>query len=169
MAVKNVSFTAQVDAWVQKSQQRMDAVWKESTKRVIVEMRRPKAKGGNMPVDTGFLRNNVVVTTDGPTPIREDAKPKDGATYDQGSDDLPGAINLVIASAKLGQTIWACFVAVYARRQEYGFRGKDSKGREVNQAGNGFVRLAAQRWQKIVSDVVRELKATVTANGGSTE
>jgi len=169
MAVKNVSFSAQVDAWVQKSQQRLDAVFKESTKRVIVEMRTPKAKGGNMPVVTGFLRNSVVVTTDGPTPMREDAKPNKGAAYDQGSDELPGAINLVIAGATLGQTIFACFVAIYARRQEYGFNGKDSKGREVKQAGNGFVRLAAQRWPKIVSDVVRELKAAVKANGGQGE
>lgn len=169
MAVKDVSFAAQVDAWCRKSEQRMEAVFRTSAERVIVEMRTPKAKGGNMPVDTGFLRNSVVVTTDGPTPIREDAKPKPGASYDQTGDDLSGPATLIIAQATIGQKIWACFTAVYAARREYGFVGKDSRGREISESGDGFVRLAAQNWQKIVSGAIRDAKAAVKANTGSDE
>lgn len=158
MATRNLSFAAAVDEWTKQSEQRMERVFKESTKRVIQEVRKPVAKGGNMPVDTGFLRNSLVASTDGPTPIDPKAGPADGASYDKAGDVLSGDVSLIIAGAKIGQTIWACFTAAYARRQEYGFTGEDALGRTYNQAGRGFVRLAAQKWQRIVESVVKELK-----------
>lgn len=149
MATTNLTFAADIDAWVKETEQRMEAVFKESTQRVIEEVRKPVAKGGNMPVDTGFLRNSLMASTDGPTPIDANAKPAAGASYDKTSDALSGPVSLVIASARLGQTIWACFTASYAGYMEYG----TSKF-----AGYGFVRLAAQRWPRIVDQVVKELK-----------
>lgn len=157
MATENLTFGAAVDAWTKATDARLEAVFHESTKRVIQEVRKPKGKGGNMPVDTGFLRNSLVASTDGPTPV-SDTKPTEGRTYDQSGDTLDGPISLVIAGARIGQTIWACFTAAYAARMEYGFSGEDSLGRTYSQAGNGFVRLAAQRWTKIVEGVVEELK-----------
>lgn len=165
MAVTNLSFSASVDAWVKETKARMDAVHKESAKRVLVEVRTPKAKGGNMPVDTGFLRNSMEVSTSGPASIRDDAKPEAGAVYDQLGDALPGPVNLVIATAKPGQTIWATFTAAYAARQEYGFTGEDSLGRTYSQGGSGFVRLAAQNWNQIVDSVVAELKSKAVLPG----
>lgn len=158
MATENLSFSAAVDAWCKESDARLEAVFKESTKRLIVEVRKPKAKGGNMPVDTGYLRNSLVTSTDGPTPISSESRPEPGDKFDTASDTLSGPVTLIINGAKVGQTIWACFTAAYAARLEYGFSGEDSLGRKYAQSGNGFVRLAAQRWRAIVESVVTELK-----------
>lgn len=164
MATENLDFGASVDAWVRATEQRMEAVFKESTQRIIEEVRKPEAKGGKMPVDTGYLRNSLVATTDGPTLMSRESKPEAGRQYDQTGDALPQAVSLTITNAKLGQTIWACFTAAYAARMEYGFSGEDSLGRSFNQKGRGFVRLATQRWQSIVDAVVKELKERSSDN-----
>ena len=158
MAVKNLTFSAQVDEWVKATEQRMEAVFKQSTQRVFEEVRKTEAKGGTIPVITGHLRNSFQASTNGPIPIDPASKPVKGASYDKTGDALPGPVTLVITGAKLGQTIWGCFTAAYAARMEYGFTGEDALGRTYNQAGRGFVRLAAQKWQRIVEDVVAELK-----------
>lgn len=146
---QNLTFAADVDAWVKATEQRLEAVFKEATQRVVEEVRTPDDKGGHLPVKTGFMRNSIVASTDGPTPISPNAKPEKGAEYDKESKQLPGPVSLVIAGATLGQTIWVCFTAAYAGYMEYG---------TATQPGFGFVRLAAQRWPRIVDEVVRELK-----------
>jgi len=107
------------------------------------------------PVDTGFLRASLTVTTDGPLPIRPDANPaRDGTTYDL------APYSLVIAGAELGETIFASFVASYSAHVEYGARGR---------AGRGMVRLAAQRWPEHVDRAVRVAKARVRSSSRNGE
>jgi len=138
-------FSAQVDAWVLKSRKRMLAVFKESTQRVAHEMRIPVGGGGNMPVDTGFLRASLLGTINVPTAV---------VTYNPGTRPAPDTavaqFALVIAQAELGDTIYGTFTANYAMIQEYGSAGR---------TGRGFVRKAAQKWQMIVDEVVNEAKA----------
>lgn len=139
------SFKAQIDAWVAKTKERGEAVYKESAQRVIETMQRPRAAGGNMRVDTGFLRASLVASTSGIIPPTT-AKP----------DDIPAfsydamQVNLVIAGADLKDTITAVYTANYARFREYGSRG---------QTADRFVALAAQQWPQIVDRVVAEAKA----------
>lgn len=127
----------------------MEAVFRESAQRVIAEAQRPKGEGGRMPVDTGFLRASGQVSLSGPPLIRQGFVPP--------NDAKPGSyaynaspIALQIAGAKLGGTIWFGYTAAYAAAREYGARG---------QAPDAFVRGAAQQWQQIVKDVIREAKA----------
>jgi hypothetical protein len=147
------SFSAQVDAWVQQTEQRMDAVFKESTQRVFEEVLVPVGAGGNMPVDTGFLRASFQATLNAPT-TTPTFRPENPGTY---TPDV-AQVALVINGATRGDTIYGVFTANYAVDQEYGSRGRD---------GRGFVRLAAQRWQQIVSAVASELQARVTGFRGS--
>lgn len=148
MAVENLEFSAQVDAWIRQSEQRFEAVFRESAQRVIAEMQKPVGAGGNMPVDTGFLRASLLATTGSPPQIRKDHVPEKGASYL--GDDAAGQVALVIAGAGIGQTIYACYTAAYAAFVEYG---------TSKMAGRGFVRLAAQRWQQIVDQVVSEVRS----------
>ncbi len=137
------SFSAQVDAWVGKTKARMEAVHKESVQRTIEVMQTPVGAGGNMPVDTGFLRASLMARVGIPAlPTRENPGAK--VSYD------PGQVTLVIAGAKLSDPINAVYTANYARHVEYGARGR---------AGRRFVALAAQQWPRIVSEVVTEAKA----------
>lgn len=133
-------FGDQVKAFAEKAKAMQLAVFRESAQRLMEEAGTPEGQGGRMPVDTGFLRNSRAASLEG--------MPSDGGT------DPP----LVFASMELGQTVWAGWTAKYAMRMEHGFYGEDSKGRTYAQAGKGFARAAAQRWDFIVAEVTNEIR-----------
>ena len=129
------TFTAQVEAWANKTERQMSAIVKTAVQWTIADMQTPKAKGGNMPVDTGFLRNSLVTTLGGGTPA--------GA----GSAD---SYILAIANYTLGDTITAGYTANYARYQEYGARGR---------TGNAFRARAVRKWQANVARAAKQAEA----------
>lgn len=129
-------FTADVDAWIQKSERLMRAVAQESAQRTVDEAQTPQAKGGRMPVDTSFLRNSCTANI-GSMPSGA-GKPSEGAA--SGGDQQ---IATTIISWKPGQTLYIGWVANYARNMEFRY---------------GFVRMAAQKWQQTVREVTGELK-----------
>lgn len=161
---RQLSFDAQVDDWVRKTEARMLAVFRESAQRIILEMQKvgPSVKnpgggaGGAMPVDTGFLRASLMTTLNNPDTTVKFKDDAIGAYVWQ-----EGSVQLVILAARIGDSIYAVYTASYARRMEYGFSGTDSLGRTYNQSGYGFVRLAAQKWKQVVEEVVRDAKARV--------
>ena len=141
------SFSATVAAWVAKSEQRLTDVFRKSAQDVISEMQEvgpsvtnPDSRGiGNMPVATGFLRASIQASINEPRPAILFRPPSvKSFAYD------PSPVALVIAGAKLGETVYGTYGAAYAPMME---------------ARYGFVRLAAQNWQKIVTRNVRELAA----------
>lgn len=140
MAVTNNNFDAAVTAWCRKSEDRMERVFRESCQRLVNEVQ------ANVPVVTGFLKSSPVATEGSPTLIRKDAKGEKGNTY---TFNLGQPVT-VIASLKIGQVFFFCYVAVYARAVEYG---------GPNRAGRGYVRLAAQMWKSIVAQVAREAQS----------
>jgi hypothetical protein len=138
-------FTAAVDAWVKKSDARMRAVVKESAQRVIAEAQtvgpsvaNPSGgEGGKMPVDTGFLRASMAISFDGMPSGAGQGSAKAKYHFDAGS------VTLKLSGVELGKTIYAGWTATYASFAEVQY---------------GFMRSAAQNWQGIVSDVVKEAK-----------
>lgn len=98
-----------------------------------------------MPIRTGNLRRSLLASTTAPPRV----------VQGQGEfsfTDQSGGIELTIAGAEIGQTIYLGFQANYARRMNYGFVGEDSKGRSYNQEGYHFIEGVAQRWQQIVME-----------------
>ncbi|MGQ5245400.1 hypothetical protein AB8813_09120 [Xanthomonas arboricola pv. corylina] len=136
-------FGDQVRAFAEKSKQRQTAIFRESAQAVMDQANTPKAKGGKMPVDTGTLLNSRAASKDGP------------ATSESGDPAL------IFAALQLGEAVWAGWTAAYAMRMEHGFSGKDSLGRQYEQAGNGFMRAAAQNWDFIVNEVTAKVKARI--------
>lgn len=130
------SFTAEVDAWVAQTRARMLAVFRTSAQYVIEDVRE------RTPVDTGYLKNSLTVSLDGPLPMR-------GAA---GDGYVAPPIAAVIAGADLGATITASFVGNYAGFIEYGARGR---------APVRMVGLAVQSWQSHVDRAVSEAKSRV--------
>ncbi len=110
--------------------------------------------GGNVPVDTGFLRASLVVSFDAPTPMDPANKPKEGQTY-----AFDPATILKIGEAEIGMTIFASYSAIYARAINYGQHGSP---------GRLFVQLAAQQWPQIVSATCLELQSRVEGSAGGT-
>lgn len=140
------TFAAQVGAWVAKAERRVDAVFKASAQDVIAEMQEPgpsvanpaSAGTGHMPIETGFLRSSLQARLNEPAGGMMFRPPSlETAAYD------PSPVALVIAGAKLGDTIYATYAANYAPIMEERY---------------AFVRLAAQNWQRIVSKTAEEAK-----------
>jgi hypothetical protein len=136
-------FGNQVRAFAEKAKQRQEAIFRESAQAVMDQANTPEGKGGKLPVDTGFLRNSVVASKDGP------------ATSESGEPAL------VFAALQLGESVWAGWTAAYALRMEHGFSGKDSLGRQYEQKGKGFMRAATQNWDFIVNEVTAKVKARI--------
>lgn len=143
--MSNLSFTAAVSDWVRETEQRMTAVFRQASQEVIQDM------VNRTPVDTGFARASVVVSTSAMPSIDPNKKGADGASY---TPDVT-EISLAIAGAEIGQTIFAGYTAAYAPALEYG---------HSKQAPNGMVRLAAQRWPAVVAEVSARAQARVEAN-----
>lgn len=130
------SFSAQIAAEVAQIKNGLEMVVRQSTQDLADEIDRPVAQGGNMPVDTGYLRNSRVMVLNGPPPAMT-TKPKD---YNNTS--APPAAELVLAGFEIGDTIGLYYTAAHGPAQEYGARGR---------AGRGFIRQGAQKWASFVA------------------
>lgn len=119
------TFTAQIKGFADRSKEKIEAVIKNSAQEVFSIAQTPKAQGGRMPVDTGFLRNSLVAELN-------------GATVAGGSD----AYALAVAGMNFGDVIFAGWTASYARHMEYG---------TSRTPGNFYMLNAAQQWAAIVA------------------
>lgn len=143
------TFTAQVSAFVARSKGRLDAVVRESVQRLVEDMQIPVGAGGNMPVDTGYLRSSLQIT-DTPPMVRAGA-PGAGQSYSYNE----AAISLQIAGMPTGKVTYLSYGASYAAAVEFGARGRP---------GRAFARLAAQKWPSIVVSVCNDLHSRVSGN-----
>jgi hypothetical protein len=133
------SFAAQVNKWVQASEARMEAVLKASAQDVFEEALMPRAKGGNLPVLTSFLRNSAKAQIG--------SMPSGPSTPAEGMPSAPdGQITLTLVRLKPGESVFLGFTANYAKYMEHRY---------------GFVRLAAQQWQQIVNKNAAELRRKI--------
>ena len=123
-----------IGQWVAQSQARLEAVWKTAAQDIVREIQTPRAKGGKMPVDTGFLRNSFAAD------VNKVPSGNGSTAY------TSGPISIVINRAKIGDTVvfgWAPQYSVYM------------------EARYSFVRHAAQNWQQIVIKSAQKVKARV--------
>jgi hypothetical protein len=146
-----LTFASTVSQWVAESQRRMEVVFHEATQDLIEEMQTPVGDGGNMPIDTGFLRASIRVTLDGLVPGTL-SRPSDTATYTYN----PAVAVLAIVSAQLGDTIYASYTANYARVVHYG---------SSTRQGRQWITMAAQRWPQIVTAACNRLASASAAKG----
>jgi hypothetical protein len=141
------TFSATVENWVKASHIAMEAIAKSSTQEVVRLMRLPKTAGGHMPIDTSFLQNSLVGSTSSMPQV--DPKADGSSGPDTGNFS---AIEGIIASWTLGQTMYLGFTANYAEYQNYG---------TVFFAGNHFVELAVQQWSTIVKKEEQRMAAAM--------
>lgn len=128
----------QLDDIILNTQDRLEAVARASILDVINDAQTPTGKGGNMRVDTGFLRASGRISFNGfPSgPVRGDPKQKyatDTSLY-----------ALEVAKMKIdGPTLFFGWTANYAKYRE---------------AYDGFLSAAIQKWPQIVAKNVSALK-----------
>lgn len=133
-------FAARIAGFVNQAEEDVATVVKESAQRTMSIAQTPIREGGHMPVVSAFLRNTGGAELNGMP--SGPARPDDGAP---GEYSL-GAISLVIAGYKLGDSIGMGWSAIYARKVE-----------EIH----GFREDAAMKWTQTVEAVVREVRMRV--------
>lgn len=143
-----MSFAATISDWGRAELERSEAIFQTAAQIVANEVRTSVSEGGRMPVKTGNLRRSLMASTAEMPTIKEGKE----VFSDSG-------IEMVIAGAELGSTVYLGFQAAYAARMNYGFVGQDSLGRTYNQTGFGFVDAVAQRWPQIVTQAETTVRA----------
>lgn len=128
------TFAAQLKDFAGLTSAKLELVVKQSAQDMFSDAQNPKALGGNLPVDTGFLRNSFVSALNG-----------------QGSVTGPDAYALTIAGMELGDSVFGGWTAEYARHVEYG---------TSKMAGSFFALRAAQNWPAIVARNAQKARAT---------
>lgn len=133
---------ANLDQWTRKTEARMEAVFRTAAQSMIEEAQTPTDKGGNMRVDTGFLRNSGTAALNSiPT-----GSALQGQTFRQVDWDAAPSV-LVINRAKIGDRIVFGWTANYA---------------DVRERKDGFMRLAAQNWPQHVKRAAAKVRKEVT-------
>lgn len=127
------SFAADIGAWARKTEDRLVEVPRESARLAARSMTDPSV----MPRVTGNLAHSLTASTAAmPTIDFSKVRP----LFTESEAQIEG----VVANAQIGQTIFLGFRAPYAKRIE---------------TKRGFVRLTVQRWQQIVTEAVRNVRA----------
>lgn len=134
------TFDAQVDAWVRQTQARVRAVYRQSVQSVVDQAQTPTFKGGNMRVDTGFLRNTGTAALNG-LPSGPSSNPNTTQPEWRGE-----SLALVLSRADTDDEVVFGWTANYAR---------------VREAQDGFMRLAVQNWDQIVQREARNVRRRV--------
>ena len=126
------TFSAQVDDWIAKSERLSMTVLQQATRAVINEANTPTAKGGRMRVKTSTLRNS----------LKSKIGSMPSGTAEPG-DWTGSEVVFTLTRMQPGQVFYAGWIANYARPREH---------------YDGFLRMAAQKWQQQVDAAARQLK-----------
>lgn len=126
---------SQADRWAAKVKQRLNYLKVMVPARIIQAQQRERSRGGRMPVDTGELRDSLIISVGGTWLVG-------GESYRQ----LP-----TIDAYGADEITWG-WTAPYANRINYGFTGFDSIGRYYNQAGVHFIEYGQGLAPRIARD-----------------
>lgn len=129
----NRKFVADVSAFADKTADQMLRVARQSIQDVVRVAQRTVADGGDMPVDTGFLRNSLA------TELR-------GAQVGSGADSY----TLGLSALQLGDPFQVAWTAEYAIPRHYMVG--------VGQGGGLWRDKAAQRWPGFVAANARAVR-----------
>lgn len=132
----NRKFVADVKRFADKTEKQMIDVFSRSFTEVLRIAQTPVAKGGDMPVDLGFLRNSLAIEING----REVAKGGDVFTLALSSFDIGDIVSASWGDENVG----------YAVPRHYMVG--------VGQGGGLWRDKAAQQWSRIVADNARRVR-----------
>tara|TARA_R110000772_G_scaffold43692_4_gene100708 strand:- start:2774 stop:3172 length:399 start_codon:yes stop_codon:yes gene_type:complete len=132
-----MSFTADIDRFIAKSEAKLEAVVKTAVQSTIEDAQTLETKGGNMRFKTGFLANSGMAAI-GSMPSGDSIN-----TGVQLSNWNIGSTAAILLQWDLKSPFYFGWVANYAKHRE----NRD-----------GFMRLAAQNWQAHVTQAANRLK-----------
>lgn len=126
-------FVADLNGYLKDYEDKLLRVAKQSAQDMIEDAQTPVAKGGDMPVDTGTLRNSLVSEVNGGI---------------RGTGD--NSYLLAIAGLQIGDVLSVAWTADYAVHRHYMVG--------VGQGGGMWRDNAANKWQSIVEGNARKVR-----------
>ena len=126
-----------VNEWVKKNNLRLRAVAQTAVQDMAKDVQTPRAKGGRLPVDTGFLRNSFSSALNSIPRGQSQQSPGFRATD---FDMAPIAATLL--RLRVGDRVTLGWTANYAPYMESRY---------------GFLRLTVQNWQQYVNRAARKV------------
>lgn len=141
-SVDGKTFAARVDAWILETNERMMAVTRDALNNLVDDASKPVAQGGQMRVDTGFLRASGRASLN-QLPTGASIRPADAVTGQFLSDYDGDAVVTTLAAMEPGDTFYFGWTAEYAA---------------VRDTFDGFLSLRLQNWQKYVDDSARRAR-----------
>ena len=138
-------FGEQVNRYAKKYEGRMRAIARTAVLDTVSMAQRTRGNGGRMPVDTGFLRASIqaAIGTMPSGPTRNDGEEKySGDTQAAGE---PVVVTLLRWNPNTGSPLFVGWTANYARKQ---------------QAKNGFMRGAVEKWDQTVTKAVKKVETS---------
>lgn len=132
------TFEAEIAEWARKVEGAVEVIFKEACQELVAEL------NTLVPVDTGFLRSSLMASTVS-MPVLSLDNPGAGVF----APDI-GTIELVIAGADAGDTIYLGYTANYGAHVHYGANGRP---------GRPWVAMVAQRWPQIIATVSARVRS----------
>lgn len=130
-------FLQSINTWAKETEERSTEVFQEGVKDFYDEMY------ANTPVDTGNLRNSLVIGKNGSAEVEFPTGP--------GYSNSGAAESYAVAdSLELGDRAVLSYRATYARRLNLGFTGFDSLGRYYAQPGRFWIEAVGARYRAIM-------------------
>lgn len=138
-----MSFKAEVDKWVTEVESRLVAVTRSAVGDLINEAQTSTAKGGKMPVDTGFLRSSGLSNLNSLPAGASQKQLTTPLSYPSPDDyTTQGKVSVDLARLTIKDTFYFGWTAEYANAMEVKY---------------GFVGSAVQNWQSYVTKRAEEL------------
>lgn len=146
-----LSFTAQIQNFAERSEKFWLAVFKRAVELLADELQKGVQNGGRLPWDTGNMARSLAAAVNG------------SVNTSTANPPPAGDVGAKVALLSIGDAITLGYQAIYARRQNYGFVGQDSRGRNYNQQGAHFVEHAASLWPQMVRQAEAEMIALLSS------
>lgn len=141
---RNYGFAGQVDSWVNECKDRLGKVMRQSIQDTIDDAQTTRAKGGRMPVDTGFLRASGKASLTGMPYGETRGERKEPNSYPSAEIySSEPSVNLALSQFDIGMVLSFGWTAEYA---------------QVREAYDGFLIGAVQNWQDTVKRNAEKLK-----------
>ena len=131
-------FGRQLERFARKYKRRMDAIPQQAALTTVHAAQLHNKKGGHMRIDTGFLRASIQAAI-GSMP-RGEGRGEPDEQYAWKDDSVTATI---IRWNPATEVLYVGWTANYARYRE---------------ATDGFMRLAAQQWPRVVGKVASQVK-----------
>ena len=142
-----VNFGDQVNKLARRYEGRMRAIARTAVQDTVSMAQRTRGSGGQMPIDTGFLRASIQAAIhampSGPTTNEGGHGGKRKYPSMESAAGEPVSVTLLRWHPNNGDPLFVGWTAAYARAME---------------AKYGFMRLAAGKWESTVKKAVRKVE-----------